>query len=639
MIITRMHNIFNFELNRRALNGIYGGVREERKSPLLDLHEKGYMNKKIYILKLFQANKYYLKELIKSGKLFIIFQIVVFIAIPPLNYLITYAPKNFLDSVLEDHNMIVALLWIGLLIFLKYFQQILQFCLDFFKKRAFTKAKIVVKHYTYKKLELIYLTFFEKTENLSKFNKALNYSETGGESFFNLLITISTAFITFITMVYISFQFDWWLWILIIITNLIQFVSDRYMKKKYFTFHMDKIDRDRKQNYYNALPTSKDCIAEIKLNSNMDFFFNKYKECFINNVKIQEKQDMKMSMLSWLFSFPTELFNLVCYWVIASRLISGVSTIGDYTLFFSMIASISAQLKTIVSCVNMIYEQSLSAEVYLDFMNNNNEFSSEYLLENMEEFRIDSVRFDNVSFNYPGENNFAINNITLKINKGERIAIVGFNGAGKTTFVKLLANLFRTTVGQIYVNDKKIEEINSKAYWARMGVVFQYHQEFAMSIEDNILLGKSTLESNNDEKIIELLKDVGLDNKINNSGLGLKQNLTRNFDKNGVEFSGGERQKLSIVRAIYKNCDFYIFDEPSSALDPISEGQLYDCIEKIDSDKTVIMISHRLSCVTMCNRVLFFEKGKILADGPHDLLMKTCEQYKSLYQQQAKKYK
>lgn len=595
--------------------------------------------KELAIITLFKANKIYIKTLFTSCKLFIILQIVMLLIVSPINYWSAYAPKNFIDSIVEDHNLTIGLLWIALLIGIKYFQTISNKGFDILKRRALHRAKISSKEFLYNKLETLDLTFFESPDNLTNFNKALTYNENGGEFFFNLFVSTITSVIACATMTYISVKFEWWLWIIIVGLVIFQFFTDRAIKKINFKFSMERMARERKQNYYNGLPTNRDTLAEIKLNSTMHFFFNKYKKCAKENRNIQDKHDVRMNAIAILLSIPNEIFTFVCYWVIAVRLIDGLSTIGDYTLFFTMIGTINAQLKAIVSSISSYYEQSLSAKVYLDFVNNTSFFakpnSPSIPLVNPS---LDYIEFKNVSFCYPGKNKEAIKNISLRIKKGEKISIIGFNGAGKTTFIKLLTLLYPPTSGTIYISGEPADKVDSKEFWKKTGVVFQSHQEFAMSIRDNVLLKENTTPED-DLVVWESLQQVGIAEEIQKSNQGLDLQLTRSFDPNGRDFSGGERQKFAIARVLSKNCDLYIFDEPSSALDPLSEDLLYQSIQKLPQDKTVIFISHRLASIYISDRVLYFKDGRIFADGSHEKLMEECEEYKKLYETQSSKYK
>lgn len=178
-----------------------------------------------------RANKYYIKELLRTGKFFIFYQLFAIVIAAPLSYWQTYSPKKFIDSIMEGDSLVVALFWILVLIVLRYINQVNRFLVDFFKKRACAKAKIYSKRHTYYKLENILLTYFESPENLNTFNKAMSYNENGGDVLVNMFFTICTSMVSLLTMTFISFKFEWWLWIAIVLLALLQYFSDKYLKK------------------------------------------------------------------------------------------------------------------------------------------------------------------------------------------------------------------------------------------------------------------------------------------------------------------------------------------------------------------------------------------------------------------------
>lgn len=230
-----------------------------------------------------------------------------------------------------------------------------------------------------------------------------------------------------------------------------------------------------------------------------------------------------------------------------------------------------------------------------------------------------------------------LKNINVTIHEGDRIAIVGNNGAGKTTFIKLLLSLYRADSGEILINNIPIENYNSRQYWDRISAVFQNHQEFAMSIIENLVFRKPN--SDDYQKATQSLKKVDLYDKLSHNEKGLQTELTRYFFEDGIELSGGERQRIAIARAILKDCDLYIFDEPSSSLDPMAENELLSYMNSMPSNSIVIHISHRLTNIQFCNRILYFKDGQIISEGNHEELMKNCDDYRIAYETQANKYR
>lgn len=248
---------------------------------------------------------------------------------------------------------------------------------------------------------------------------------------------------------------------------------------------------------------------------------------------------------------------------------------------------------------------------------------------------ISSIEFRNVSFSYK-EDCKIIHNLSFYIEGNSRVALVGHNGAGKTTIIKLLFRLYDPDEGEILVNGINIKEYNLKAYRSLFAAAFQDYKIFALSIRENVLMRESSEED--DEKVVDALIKAGVYDKIKSLPKGLDTIMTKEFDEEGVLLSGGEFQKIVVARAFAKNAPIKVFDEPSSALDPIAECDLYDSIMKESIDKTMIFISHRLSSVRNADMVFMLENGTILEQGTHKELMALNGSYADMYHKQAKNY-
>jgi ATP-binding cassette subfamily B protein len=240
-----------------------------------------------------------------------------------------------------------------------------------------------------------------------------------------------------------------------------------------------------------------------------------------------------------------------------------------------------------------------------------------------------------VSFAY-GKDSDTLHNINFSIKAGEKIAIVGYNGAGKTTLIKLLLRLYDVSQGQICLNGQDIREYDKKNYRSLFATVFQDYKIFASTIADNV---KIDAAGQSDGEQIELaLKKSGFAKKLESLPRGINTPLTREFEEEGVNLSGGEAQKVAIARTFYKYCPIIILDEPSSALDPISEYQLNQAMLEVAKDKTVIFISHRLSSTVMADRIYMLEQGNIIEQGSHKELMALEGKYAQMFRMQAEKY-
>lgn len=244
------------------------------------------------------------------------------------------------------------------------------------------------------------------------------------------------------------------------------------------------------------------------------------------------------------------------------------------------------------------------------------------------------IEFKNVSFKYPGSESYALQNVNLTVHRGEHLAVVGRNGSGKTTFIKLLCRLYDVTDGEILINGINIKEYTRESLLHLYSVVFQDFSIFSLTVAQNVACG----EGYNKEKLYKALDEANIKSRI--LSLDKKENTTayKNTDKSGVEFSGGEAQKLALARALYKDAPIVILDEPTAALDPIAENEIYNRFNSFVQNKTAIYISHRLSSCAFCERIAVFDSARLIETGSHSELLNKNGVYASLWNAQAKYY-
>ena len=252
---------------------------------------------------------------------------------------------------------------------------------------------------------------------------------------------------------------------------------------------------------------------------------------------------------------------------------------------------------------------------------------------NLDQFEF---KFENVSFKYPGHENYVLKNVNLTINDGTKLAVVGVNGAGKTTLIKLIMKLYEPNEGRILLNGVDIKEYNREEYFKLFSPVFQNVECFAMPIYQNISFAE---EENTDmDKVNAVLEQSGLKVKIDSYEKGVHTNLLKIFDKEGIDLSGGEKQRLAMARALYKGGKVVILDEPTAALDALAEDKMYREFEKMIQGKTAVFISHRLGSTRFCDKIAMFEDGTVVEEGTHDELMAKNGKYAYMFQIQSQYY-
>ena len=246
----------------------------------------------------------------------------------------------------------------------------------------------------------------------------------------------------------------------------------------------------------------------------------------------------------------------------------------------------------------------------------------------------ESLEFKHVSFAYPGSDRLILDDISFKINKGDKISIVGINNAGKTTIVKLIARFFDIDEGEILYNGENIKNIDKKSLYKKMSAVLQDFSIMPFTIKDNII-GANDLDY---EKIDKILREIKLDEKIASLENGLDTYMNKDIYENATDLSLGQKQKLAIARCLYQNPDLIILDEPTASLDPLAESAIYEQFNQMTEGKTAIFISHRMSSSRFTDKILVLDDGKIKAFDSHQNLMKTDNIYSRLYKSQSKYY-
>ena len=313
----------------------------------------------------------------------------------------------------------------------------------------------------------------------------------------------------------------------------------------------------------------------------------------------------------------------------------GFIDIADFMMLVNASSALVNALNGVIIQMQEIVKRTLFAYEYVEFMQMNVEKTSQSRIVTTKQMY--TIEFRNVSFTYPGTDKKALDNVSALIKAGEKISIVGSNGAGKTTFIKLLCRLYRVDAGEILLDGVNINEYQLEDYLKKISVVFQDFMLLGFSLKENIVLSDSGKIT--DGEVMNLLAKVGLKEKVQSLPMGMETPVFRYFDLNGFEPSGGEQQKIAIARALYKNGNIMVLDEPTAALDPISEAEIYEKFNDLVNNKTAFFISHRLSSCKFCDRILVFDKGKIVENGTHRTLMNLENGiYANMYQTQAQYY-
>lgn len=337
---------------------------------------------------------------------------------------------------------------------------------------------------------------------------------------------------------------------------------------------------------------------------------------------------------SWADQSASDLTGLLVYLFSAFLAVGGIITIGQVVTYASSIIRFSRAVANLADHIGHLKWTAMYCRDQMEFMNlEKRKYQGTIPLEKRRDNKF-KVSFEHVSFRYPGTDTDVIHDLNLEFTIGERMAIVGKNGSGKTTFIKLLCRLYDVTEGCIKVNGIDIRNYDYKEYCNLFSVVFQDFRMFAFPLGENIAAAE-TVET---KRAADALTRAGLGERLTHLPHGLGTHVGKEFDEEGVAFSGGEKQKMAIARAIYKDAPFVIMDEPTAALDPPSECEVYAGFDKMVGSKTALYISHRLASCRFCKDILVFDKGQVVQRGSHEELEKQEGLYRELWNAQAQYY-
>lgn len=355
----------------------------------------------------------------------------------------------------------------------------------------------------------------------------------------------------------------------------------------------------------------------------------------ISHEKDNQSDITKMALYPAIAQTIIGLANAVCYLFVAIKALFGAFGVGNIVQYAAVLSRLGEGLQELMYILsdNEVYCTHLqNLFEYLDLPNHMYQGSLTVEKRDDNEYY---VEFRNVSFRYPNTDTYVLRHVNLKFKVGEKLAVVGMNGSGKTTFIKLMCRLYDPTEGEILLNGVNIKKYDYNEYMSIFSVVFQDFRLFSFSLGQNV----SASASYDREKVIECLKKAGFAERLNSLPNDLDTFLYKDIDADGVEISGGEAQKLALARALYKNTPFIILDEPTAALDPISEYEVYSKFNEIAGTKTAIYISHRLASCRFCDKIAVFHEGEIVQNGTHEeLLADSTEKYYELWNAQAQYY-
>lgn len=523
--------------------------------------------------------------------------------IPPL--LIMFFPKVLLDELMGQNRISYLLTYIiifSIVIFL------MKFLSDFLKNTAFYKRCIILEKFQVElntKLSKVDYACLEDPEFLNLKQNAEKFLYANGQGFSFVLdraMAIISKVMIFGTVIWIIASLNKAVLLVFLCLAFLNSKAQMRFKKAYARLEMEKNPKERELSYFMNVFSDVKYGKEIRMNQGqyvlMDFFQ-----------------------------------RMVSYVYMVFMVSKGFISIANFTLYINAIATFTTSMDEVIDSVNDINQYSYYFEAVEKFMNLPMDIYDGKVNRNMPS-HFESLEFRNVGFKYGGSDKWALKDINCFMKAGDKIAVVGENGAGKTTFIKLICRLYDPTEGMILLNGVDIKEYDYVQYVKFISTVFQDFQLFSMSLKENVSLSRKSDEN----RIHGIFDSLGISPFVKKYKKGLNVRVHKDFDSDGFEPSGGVAQKIAISRAIYKDTPIITLDEPTAALDPKSESEIYEQFNELSKNKLAIFISHRMASTRFCDNIIVFKNGSIEEMGSHYELMKAHSVYWKLFNMQSKYY-
>lgn len=472
-------------------------------------------------------------------------------------------------------------------------------------------------------------TFFNKNERALE---ATSSNNNGVEGVYHKLFEIPAVMISILVLVVVIGMVN----PLILLGLLVNLFVTIYISRKVHNHEYKRKEQiakaDRKKRYYYQTTHDFSYGKDIRLYGLSGRILSNYSKEIDGYIAVKNQIFNKEYVLGYLGLFTLLLSDALTYGILIKKVVDGMS-IADFSMYLAAVVSLSVMLKNFSEQISFIINETHYVYDFYNFLDRDlgakggeNKAIKDDTLE---------IEFDNVSFKYPNTDQYIIKNLNFKINKGERLATVGVNGAGKSTIVKLMIGLFDVTEGEIRINQIPIKQFDKKELYDMFSVVFQDINVLAFTVNENVAC---TSEGIDEARVEKALDRVGLMEKINELPKGREQMMLKIIEADGTEFSGGQSQKLAIARALYKDSAMVIMDEPTAALDALAEAEIYENFSELVKGKTAVYISHRLASTKFCDKIALFDKDGLKEYGNHEELMKLGGLYNHMFSVQGKYY-
>lgn len=531
-----------------------------------------------------------------AGKTLLLAMAVYFVVAGILGFTVSY-----LRQVISVHNMRIRIHYLG----------------DTFRK-------LTTMDYKYTENA----KFFEENERALN---AANNNEEGIEGVSNRLFQLPAKIITIVGMFVLAGTLNPWILLVLILHVFVTMWVSRMSHNYSYSKKEEEAKASRKINYYYRTTHDFSFGKDIRIYNFRDRILKNYQEEIKALTVLRGKIAGREYLLEFAGIFTLLLTNVVMYGILIYQAYYGMP-ISSFTMYISTITTLMASMLELGTDVTFVINQGQYVGDFFRLMDESLIDEGGSVTKPNETLEI---VFDHVSFHYPNTDTNVFTDLNFTIHKGERLAIVGVNGAGKSTLVKLMTGLFEPTEGHIYINGTDIGNYRKKELYSLYSAVFQDVNILAFTLRENVACKSENVD---DERVKTALEKVGLWKKVESFEKGLDQMMLKVIDENGTDFSGGERQKLSIARGLYKDAPMVIMDEPTAALDALAEAEIYENFSSLVEGKTAVYISHRLASTRFCDKIALFDHDGLKEYGTHDELMERHGSYYEMFTVQGKYY-
>ena len=579
--------------------------------------------------------KYMLKNWIAWDKKSLIY---FFIRVPALVFqpiVTAYIPKAMIDCITEGVTVQRLITIIGLLSLLLT----LTIWIDPFMQELIRGgARIVRMRYAVAAFQKNLKTDYVNIENLEqreiqkRAEAFYNGRWSGGANFIDRLNQFCVAITGVITSSVLIIKINGFIILLIVATCALQFFVLKKLSDKQYKNLNAASKQSKKFDYFYHLAKDGRAAKDIKLYGFSESFIKALAKFLYEIEKIYTKYTHQAVAFDGITALLNLIREVIAYAYLVYLVTAGRLSVSDFIFYFGIITGFSNWVMGLVYSYNNIERDCKECGAYRAYMESEDTADSG---KNFSAEEINSVEFKNVSFTYPAAEEPTLKSINLKFAAGEKIAVVGKNGAGKTTLIKLLCGLYSPSSGKILINGTNTAAVSKSSCFDLFATIFQDYYFLPMTIQQNITAGTEY----DRKRLFDAFEKAGIADKINSLPDREHSLMCKEVYKNAVDFSGGEKQKLLLAKAIYKNAPILILDEPTAALDPIAENELYLKYNELTRGKLSWFISHRLSSTRFCDRILFVSNGEIIEEGSHAELMAKKGAYYRMYQVQSYYYK